>query len=111
MVITDGYLGDYKCWEKALKQGMVIGTLEDIEELPRNPKRAFQTMKKRAGLPAKNRGKRHFLNPNRTFKAPKRTARKLAGQRREQRLPDRSLEICGWTLRLVDGTQDRSHKC
>jgi len=76
LIITDGYRGDYVCWEEALRREVVIGTLEDLEELALDPDRVIQTMKTRAGIPAGEHGGR--------------------------RLSDRKVKLFGWTLRLVD---------
>ena len=35
LVITDGYRGDYVCWEEALRRDVTIGTREDVEDLAR----------------------------------------------------------------------------
>lgn len=82
LVITDGYRGDYMCWNEALKRDVFIGTLGELEDLARNPNRAFQTMMTNAGVPVGNHNGR--------------------------RLPDRYVDIFGWTLRLVDATRDPS---
>ena len=82
MVITDGYRGDYMCWKEAPRQNVVIGTLGELEDLARDPNRAFPTMMTKAGVPAGEHGGR--------------------------RLPDRNVDIFGWTLRLVDATRDTS---
>lgn len=76
LVITDGYRGDFRCWGEALRREVTIGTLHEIEELAQDPDNAVQLMKKKAGV-------------------------KIDG-RSGQRLPDRKVEILGWTLRLVD---------
>ena len=82
LVITDGYRGDYVCWNEALTRDVAIGTFGELEELARNPNRAFRTMKTKAGVPAGKHGRR--------------------------RIPDRNADIFGWTLRLVDETGDQS---
>ena len=42
LVITDGYRGDYMCWKEALRQNVAIGTLGELEDLARDPNRAFR---------------------------------------------------------------------
>ena len=76
LVITDGYRGDYVCWEEALRRDITIGTLEDVEDLARDPGRAIRLMRTKAGVPTRERSGR--------------------------RLPDREIDFLGWTLRLVD---------
>ena len=80
LVITDGYRGDYSCWEEALRRDVTIGTLSELEELARDPDGAIRTMKSRAGVPTVEHGGR--------------------------RLPDRNVDLFGWTLRLVDSAPD-----
>ena len=80
LVITDGYRGDYACWEEAIRCGVTIGTLAEIEDLARDPGRAIQTMKTNAGVPT--------------------------GKPNGRRLPDREGELLGWTLRLVDAARE-----
>ena len=82
LVITDGYYGDYICWKEALRRDVAIGTLGEMAELARDPNRAIRTMLTRAGVPT--------------------------GKRSGRRLPDRNVDIFGWTLRLVDATRDSS---
>ena len=82
LVITDGYRGDYMCWKEALRQNVAIGTLGELEDLARDPNRAFPTMMTKAGV--------------------------LAGEHGGRQLPDRNVDIFGWTLRLVDATRDTS---
>ena len=80
LVMTDGYRGDYACWEDALRRGVTIGTLGELEELARDPDRAIPIMKTRAGVPA--------------------------GKPSGRRLPDRHGELFGWSLRLVDAGRE-----
>ena len=75
-VITDGYWGNYACWAEALKHGVAIGTLRDLDDLARDPEEAVGLMKARAGVPVDE----HAV----------------------PRLPDREGNILGWTLRLID---------
>ena len=80
LVITDGYRGDYVCWEEALRRDVTIGTLDDLEELARDPDRVIRLMKTNAGVPTRERSGR--------------------------RLPDREGDLLGWTLRLVDAAAE-----
>ena len=80
LVITDGYRGDYACWEEALRRSVTIGSLGELEDLARDPDRAIPTMKMKAGVPA--------------------------GKPSGRRLPDREGELFGWTLRLVDAGRE-----
>ena len=82
LVITDGYRGDYACWEDALKRDVTIGTLGEVEDLARDPDRAISIMKRKAGVPT--------------------------GKPDGRRLPDRIGDIFGWTLRMVNATRDPS---
>ena len=82
LVITDGYRGDFICWNAALRQDVVIGTLGELEDLAQDPNRAFRTMMTKAGVPADKHGGR--------------------------RLADRDVDIFGWNLRLVDATPEPS---
>ena len=82
LVITDGYRGNYMCWKEALRRDVAIGTLGELEDLARDPNRAIRAMMTRAGVPTGKHGGR--------------------------RLPDRNVDIFGWTLRLVDATRDPS---
>ena len=75
LVITDGYRGDFMCWKEALRRDVAIGTLEELEDLARDPNRAIRTMMTRTGVPTGKHGGR--------------------------RLPDRNVDIFGWTLWLV----------
>ena len=76
LVITDGYRGDYRCWEEALKREIIIGTLHEIKELARDPKNAVQLIKKRVGV--------------------------SNGERVPEGLLDRDRDLLGWKLRLID---------
>ena len=76
LLITDGYRGDYRCWEEALKCGIIIGTLYEIEELARDPNGAVQLMKNKVGVSNE--------------------------ERVPERLPDREGDLLGWKLRLID---------
>ena len=80
LVITDGYRGDYACWEEALRRDVAIGTLGELEDLARDPTRAIRGMKTKAGVPTGEHGRRRF--------------------------PDRKFDLFGWTLRLVDAGRE-----
>ena len=79
-VITDGYRGDYSCWEKALKCDVTIGTLSDLADVARNPNASIQLMRKRAGVPTNRRAAR--------------------------RLPNREADLLSWKLRLIDAATE-----
>lgn len=79
-VITDGYRGDYRCWEEALKHDVTIGTLLELEDLARDPSGAARLMKQRAGVPT--------------------------GDRTARRLSDREADLLGWRLRLIDAAAE-----
>ena len=76
LVITDGYRGDYRCWEKGLRYDVPIGTLFDVKELAQDPNAAVDLMKQRAGV--------------------------AVADNTERRLRTRKRRLLGWTLRLVD---------
>jgi len=76
LVITDGYRGDYRCWEKALRYDVPIGTLFEVNELAQDPNVAVELMKRRAGV--------------------------AVAEKTERRMRDRKACLLGWTLRLVD---------
>ena len=77
LVITDGYWGDYVCWEEARKRDVIIGTLDEVAGLTRDQERATRLMKTKAGIPT----------------------RECSGRR----LSNREFVVVGWTLRLIDG--------
>ena len=79
-VITDGYRGDYQCWEEAFRRDVTIGTLLDLEELVSDPHDAVQLMRRNAGA-------------NKSEHA-------------ERRLPERRADILGWKLRLIDASPE-----
>ena len=76
LVITDGYRGDYQCWAEALRYGITIGTLDDINDLARDPQGAIELMRERAGI--------------------------VMGTPTPRRLPKRTADLLGWKLRLID---------
>ena len=80
LVITDGYRGDYRCWEEALKCGVTIGTLYELDDLARDPNGAVELMKQRAGV--------------------------IKGKHTAPRLPAREAKILGWKLRLIDASAE-----
>ena len=80
LVITDGYRGDYLCWEEALKCGVTIGTLRELDDLARDPNGAVELMKQKAGV--------------------------IEGKHTVRRLADREAEILGWKLRLIDAAAE-----
>ena len=80
LVITDGYRGDYRCWEKALNCDVTIGTLSDLMDLARDPNDAIQLMKQGAGVPTDDHAVR--------------------------RVPDRNTDLLGWNLCLRDAAAE-----
>ena len=80
LLITDGYRGDYRCWEDALRRDITIGTLLELEDLARDPNGAIRLMRQRAGV--------------------------NTGKQTTQRLPDREADLLGWKLRLIDATAE-----
>jgi len=74
-VITDGYRGDYLTWASALEHDIPIGTLRDLKDIAENPIDAIKLLKERVGFDS---------------------------NRPAQPIPDRSFEIMGWTMRVVD---------
>jgi len=74
-VITDGYRGDYTTWRQALEHKIPIGTLDDIPDIARNPLQMFELLKTRVGF---------------TDVPP------------EGASFERSCELMGWTIRIVD---------
>lgn len=84
VVITDGYRGDYQCWAEALRCGITIGTLDDLSDLASDPGGAVKLMKERAGV--------------------------ATGATGHGRLPERTADLLGWKVRLIDacsGDKDR----
>jgi hypothetical protein len=75
VVITDGYRGDCSTWREAIDRRIAIGTLEDIEDLAREPYRIFELLKERVGFDA---------DP--PTGAPH----------------ERSFDLMGWAVRIVD---------
>jgi hypothetical protein len=49
-VITNGYRGDYATWEAALRRDVMIGTVEDIDDIAADPMTARETVKARVGF-------------------------------------------------------------
>jgi len=52
-LITNGYRGDYATWEVALRRNVMIGTVEDINEIAADPIKAIDVLKSRAGFKPK----------------------------------------------------------
>jgi len=75
VVITDGYEGDYATWKESLATGVPVATLDDREEIAENPRDAFETLAKRAGIQE---------------------------QSSPEGVPQRSGVLAGWTIRLLD---------
>jgi hypothetical protein len=75
IVITDGYEGDYATWKESLATGVPVATLEDLDWIAKNPRETFKTLAERAGIQGK-------APPN--------------------GLPERTMALCGWTIRLLD---------
>lgn len=84
-VITDGYRGDYQCWAEALRCGIAIGTLDDLDDLARDPRGAAELMKQKVGI--------------------------TMGRPSPRRLPERTGDLLKWKLRLLDAcSSDREQK-
>jgi hypothetical protein len=49
-VITNGYRGDYRTWPVALRRNVMIGTIDDIEDLAADPVAAGDMLKSRVGF-------------------------------------------------------------
>lgn len=88
IVVTDGYRGDYNTWARALACGVMVGTMQDVDDIARDPMSAHVFLKSRAGF------------DERAERSP---------------APDRQLELAGWTLRLIDAPApsqlSRDHQC
>ncbi len=88
IVVTDGYRGDCSVWARALARGVMVGTMQDVDDIARDPASAPVFLKCRAGFDDRAQG----------------------GQ-----VPDRQLELAGWTLRLIDAPApsqlSRDHQC
>ncbi|MEA1995066.1 MAG: hypothetical protein U9N18_02780 [Campylobacterota bacterium] len=76
-VVTDGYRGDYTCWAEALASDIPIATLYDVEVIALDPVEAASEVKRRVGITA-------------------------SAQELPQGVPDREVDLMGWTLRFVD---------
>ena len=77
-VVTDGYEGDYSTWAESLSTRVPVATLQDLGTIAADPVGAFELLAKRAGI---------------------------EGKARWQPLPERSTDLCGWTIRLIDSTK------
>lgn len=80
IVITDGYEGDYATWKESLATGVAVATLADLDWIAKNPQGALKVLAERAGI--------------------------VEGAA-AQNLPERTMTLCGWTLRILDEPQDR----
>jgi hypothetical protein len=74
-VITDGYRGDYYTWQRSLIDGVMVGTINDVEEIAGDALKAIDTLKSRAGFT-------------------------LSGE--SEPLPDRTIDLFDWTICLID---------
>jgi hypothetical protein len=74
-VVTDGYEGDYAMWARSLEVKVPIATLEDLDLIATNAEGASDNLKDRAGI---------------------------QGKPSSDPVPERDIEICDWTIRLVD---------
>jgi len=52
-VISNGYRGDYATWDTALRRNLMIGTIEDVEEIAVSPCEMTDILKSRAGFKQK----------------------------------------------------------
>jgi hypothetical protein len=75
IVITDGYEGDYATWKESLATGVAVATLADLNWIVKEPPDALKMLAERTGI---------------------------GGDSASQRLPERSMSLCGWTLRILD---------
>jgi hypothetical protein len=75
VVITDGYRGDYATWRLALERRVATGTLEDLDAIASDPPQAFEILQRRAGF---------------------------GRQPRDESPHERTCDLMGWSLRLVD---------
>lgn len=79
IVITDGFRGDYATWNAAEKNGIPIGSVEDIVDLARDPHGAEGLLRARVAL----------NDPTTTVLGA-------------SDLPERVTELMGWTIRMLD---------
>ena len=77
-VVTDGYEGDFLTWVESMSTHVPIATLQDLSVIAADPAAAFQLLARRAGI---------------------------EGKPTYQPLPERVVDLCGWTLRLVDSAK------
>lgn len=75
VVITDGYRGDFASWRVGLERRVATGTLEDLDAIASDPGQTFEILSRLAGLGRPSRSE-------------------------SQR--ERTCDIMGWSLRLVD---------
>jgi hypothetical protein len=81
IVITDGYRGDYATWRVGLERRVATGTLEDLEAIANDPAQTFEVLGRRAGFGGVPQGESDH---------------------------ERTCEIMGWSLRLVDARPQAS---
>ena len=77
-VVTDGYEGDYSTWAESLSTRVPVATLQDLGVIAADPVGAFQLLARKAGI---------------------------QGKPTYQPLPERVIDLCGWSLRLVDSAK------
>ena len=75
IVVTDGYEGDYATWKESLATGVAVATLADLDWIAKDPQGAFEILAERAGI--------------------------VEGSAPEN-LSERSMNLGGWTLRILD---------
>jgi hypothetical protein len=78
LVLTDGYEGDYATWKESLATDVGVATLDDLRWIVKDSRSAFNRLAERAGI---------------------------HGYSKPEGLPERSTELCGWTLRILDDTK------
>jgi hypothetical protein len=81
VVITDGYRGDFATWRVALERGVATGTLEDLDAVASALAEAFEILRRRAGFERAPRGE-----------SPQ----------------ERTADLVGWSLRLLDARPGES---
>src|ERR1017187_5723780 len=74
-VVTDGYEGDYLTWAESLSSRVPVATLQDLSVIAADPVGAFRYLASRAGI---------------------------EGKPTHDPVPERVIDLCGWTLRLID---------
>ena len=76
-VITDGYEGDYLTWAESLRTHIPVATLQELSLITGSPAAAFDILARQAGI---------------------------QGKPRYKTIPDRTVKLCGWDIRLVDSS-------